>query len=86
MGRLHLKRRQSLESFFAVAQMALAGFGHGLVPAGVARTLGVKAGQWIDLKDAGLTRPVRFVARKSLFSQPLVQSFYVAVSERAELV
>ena len=86
MGRLNLKRRQSLESFFAVAQMALAGFGHGLVPAGVARTLGVSHTEWIDVKDAGLTRPVRFVARKSMFSQPLVQSFYVAVSERAELV
>jgi DNA-binding transcriptional LysR family regulator len=86
MGRLHLKRRESLESFFAVAQMALAGFGHGLVPAGVARTLGVDPDRWIDLKDAGLTRPVRFVARKSMFSQPLVQNFYLAVSERAERV
>ncbi|MEJ2087666.1 MAG: hypothetical protein P8Y69_04165, partial [Gammaproteobacteria bacterium] len=70
----------------AVAQMALAGFGHGLVPAGVARTLGVDPDRWIDLKDAGLTRPVRFVARKSMFSQPLVQNFYLAVSERAERV
>jgi DNA-binding transcriptional LysR family regulator len=83
MRRLNLHRRESLESFFAVAQMALAGFGHGLVPAGVARTLGVKPKTWIDLTDAGLTRPVRFVARKSMFSQPLVQSFYQAVSERA---
>ena len=32
----------SLESFFAVAQMAVSGFGHGLVPIGVARTLGVE--------------------------------------------
>jgi DNA-binding transcriptional LysR family regulator len=83
MGRLHLNRSASLESFFAVAQMALAGFGHGLVPAGVARTLGVQPKQWIDLTEAGLTRPVRFVARKSLFSQPLVQNFYVAVAEKA---
>ena len=83
MGRLHLNRNASLESFFAVAQMALAGFGHGLVPAGVARTLGVQSKQWIDLTEAGLTRPVRFVARKSLFSQPLVQNFYVAVAEKA---
>lgn len=83
MGRLQLNRSESLESFFAVAQMALAGFGHGLVPAGVARTLGVKPGQWIDLTDAGLTRPVRFVARKSMFSQPLVQNFYLAVAEKA---
>jgi hypothetical protein len=63
--------------------MALAGWGHGLVPAGVAGTLGVGPADWIDLAQAGLTRPVRFVARKSLFSQPLVQNFYLAVLERA---
>lgn len=86
MRRLSLHRRASLESFFAVAQMALAGFGHGLVPAGVARTLGVSPESWIDLTDAGLARPVRFVARKSMFSQPLVQGFYQAVSERASAI
>jgi len=86
MRRLNLKRRVSLESFFSVAQMALAGFGHGLVPEGVARTLGVAPDEWISLREAGLHRPVRFVARKSMFSQPLVQDFYAAVSEWAETV
>jgi DNA-binding transcriptional LysR family regulator len=86
MRRLNLKRRVSLESFFSVAQMALAGFGHGLVPEGVARTLGVREDDWISLRGAGLHRPVRFVARKSMFSQPLVQTFYQAVSELAETV
>jgi len=86
MRRLRLTRSASLESFFAVAQMALAGFGHGVVPAGVARTLGVPPDAWIDLTAHGLTRPVRFVARKSMFSQPLVQSFHQAVSESAERV
>jgi DNA-binding transcriptional LysR family regulator len=86
MRRLNLKRRVSLESFFSVAQMALAGFGHGLVPEGVARTLGVREGDWIGLREAGLHRPVRFVARKSMFSQPLVQNFYRAVSELAQTV
>ncbi|MFW6092487.1 MAG: LysR family transcriptional regulator [Pseudomonadota bacterium] len=86
MRRLNLRRRVSLESFFCVAQMALAGFGHGLVPEGVARTLGVTDAQWIGLRHTGLHRPVRFVARKSMFSQPLVQDFYAAVSECAENV
>jgi DNA-binding transcriptional LysR family regulator len=86
MRRLNLRRRVSLESFFSVAQMALAGFGHGLVPEGVARTLGVREAQWISLRGAGLHRPVRFVARKSMFSQPLVQTFYAAVRELAETV
>lgn len=86
MRRLNLHRRVSLESFFSVAQMALAGFGHGLVPEGVARTLGVEGEDWISLRSSGLHRPVRFVARKSMFSQPLVQNFYEAVSEWAETV
>lgn len=86
MRRLNLTRRVSLESFFSVAQMALAGFGHGLVPEGVARTLGVSDADWVSLRSAGLHRPVRFVARKSMFSQPLVQNFYEAVSELAETV
>lgn len=76
MGRLKLTRASSLESFFTAAQMAIAGFGHGLVPAGVARTLGVPEDKLIHLASEGLNRPVRFVARKSMFAQPLVQSFY----------
>jgi DNA-binding transcriptional LysR family regulator len=86
MRRLNLRRKVSLESFFSVAQMALAGFGHGLVPEGVARTLSVHDDQRISLRGVGLHRPVRFVARKSMFSQPLVQNFYEAVSELAETV
>jgi DNA-binding transcriptional LysR family regulator len=84
MKRLRLRRRTSLESFFTVAQMALAGFGHGLVPAGVARTLKVPEAKLIRLGDSGLNRPVRFVARKSMFSRPLIQSFFAAVHARAQ--
>lgn len=76
MAALQLQRSVSLESFFSVAQMAIAGFGHGLVPAGVARTLGVSDASVIPLAAHGLTRPVRFVARKSMFAQELVRSFY----------
>ena len=83
MRRLNLHRAVSLESFFSVAQMALSGFGHGLVPEGVARTLGVPDDRFIRVSGAGLNRPVRFVARKSMFAQPLVQSFYRSVSELA---
>ena len=83
MARLQLTRAVSLESFFSVAQMALAGFGHGLVPAGVARTLGVADQHIIPLAAEGLTRPVRFVARKSIFAQALIRSFYAEVSALA---
>ena len=86
MRRLKLRRLKSLESFFTVAQMALAGFGHGLVPAGVAKTLGVATSKLIPLDQEGMNRPVRFVARKSMFSQPLVQNFYDSVSRHAREV
>lgn len=76
MHQLAIHRATSLESFFAVAQMALAGFGHGLVPRGVARTLGVPLERCIDMGRRGLNRPVRFVARKSTFSRPVIQSLY----------
>ena len=74
--KLRIKREVSLESFFSVAQMAIAGFGHGMVPIGVARTLKVPESCLINLGDKGLFRPVRFVARKSTYSLPIVASFY----------
>ena len=42
MKRLNLYRRTSLESFFEVAQMSISGFGHGLIPEGVARALHIQ--------------------------------------------
>lgn len=83
MRRLELKRTTSLESFFAAAQMARAGFGHGLVPYGVARTLNLDNRNLIKLGDAGLNRPVRFVARKSMYSRPLIRSFYELINQYA---
>ncbi|MBT4162512.1 MAG: LysR family transcriptional regulator [Gammaproteobacteria bacterium] len=74
--KLRIKREVALESFFSVAQMAIAGFGHGLVPIGVAQTLKVPDECMINLDEKGLHRPVRFVARKSTYSLPIVASFY----------
>ncbi|MEE4298102.1 MAG: LysR family transcriptional regulator [Pseudomonadales bacterium] len=84
MRRLRIRRETSLESFFMAAQMALAGFGHGLVPRGVARTLGVPDERCIDMGRRGLNRPVRFVARKSMFSRPLVRNFHAALAKELE--
>ena len=62
--------------------MAIAGFGHGLVPLGVAQTLKVPPEVIINLSDKGLHRPVRFVARKSTYSLPIVASFYQLLSSK----
>jgi hypothetical protein len=56
------------------------------VPWGVARTLGVPEDRVIPLGESGLNRPVRFVARKSMFSRPLVQSFYRLILAHAQTV
>ena len=80
--RLRIRRSVSLESFFSVAQMAIAGFGHGLVPIGVATTLKVPESHFIDLSSQGLSRPVRFVARKSTYSLPIVTNFYQSLAAK----
>jgi len=81
VARLNIRREVALESFFSVAQMAIAGFGHALVPIGVAQTLGVADACLINLGDQGLNRPVRFVARKSTYSLPVVANFYKALTD-----
>ena len=86
MKRLNIHRSTSLESFFAVAQMAIAGFGHGLVPEGVARVLNIDEKKWIHLGEVGLNRPVRFVARKSLYTRPLIESVYESIKAHGEVV
>jgi DNA-binding transcriptional LysR family regulator len=80
--KLRIKREVSLESFFSVAQMAIAGFGHGLVPVGVARTLKIPESCLINMGARGLHRPVRFVARKSTYSLPVVANFYQLLASR----
>ena len=55
---------------------------------GVANTLGIADGDLIKLPRSHasrptLTRPVRFVARKSMFAQALVRSFYAEASAHA---
>ncbi len=82
VSKLRIKREVALESFFSVAQMAIAGFGHGLVPIGVARTLKVNEDCLINLGARGLSRPVRFVARKSTYALPTVANFNKSLKAR----
>ena len=79
MEQLNLHRSTSLESFFAVAQMALSDL-RTLVPTGVAKTLGIPEKKMIRLVFEELSRPVRFVARKSMFAQPLGTTLQGSVS------
>lgn len=82
VSKLRIRREAALESFFSVAQMAIAGFGHGMVPIGVAKTLKVPEQCMINLDEKGLHRPVRFVARKSTYSLPIVANFYQLLANK----
>ncbi len=78
---LGLHPSATLESFFPVAQLALNGFGHGLVPLGVATALQIPVDTLIRLDDDGLSRPISLVARKSTFARPIVRQFHQALSK-----
>lgn len=69
--RAGIKPTQTLESFFAVAQMAMSGFGTGLVPLTVARALKVPPSQIKRLPSPGLMRPIAFIARKSNYNKQI---------------
>jgi DNA-binding transcriptional LysR family regulator len=88
---LGLTPESTLESFFAVAQAAVAGFGHGLVPLGVARSLGIADRFLVALPEPGLARPVHLVGRSRSLVRPAVQCFLgllqaVVEDHRGELI
>jgi DNA-binding transcriptional LysR family regulator len=68
-----------VESFACLVAMAREGLGHALVPAGIARAMGVLARETVRLPPPGLTRPVSFVARKSALARPGVAAFREAL-------
>ena len=63
-----------VESFSAIVQMVQEGFGHGLVPIGVALTMGAPK-KSIQLLIPSLKREIRLISRKNISLLPSVQSF-----------
>ncbi len=78
---LRIEVVQRLESFAGIVQMARAGFGHGLVPEGIARAMGVSAKRLIPLPRPGLTRPVHLLARRRTWERPLADAFHASLCE-----
>jgi DNA-binding transcriptional LysR family regulator len=76
--KLSIEPQMRLESFFAVAQLAAQGFGHGLVPLGVARALGVEERSRLV---AGLTRPVQVVGRATTQARPALREVVAALKQ-----
>lgn len=71
---------RALECFFAAAQLAVTGFGHGLVPIGVAAALRLPATR-LKVLGPELARPISLVARRSVLARPLVQAFGSALDD-----
>ena len=75
---------RTLQSFTAIVQMARSGFGHGLVPSGVARALGIGPDELIHFPSPGLTRPISLIGRPTTLSLPLVQHFHQVLVQSLE--
>ena len=73
---MRIETVQTLQSFAGIAQMARCGFGHGLVPLGIARALGIPDRRLIRFPDPGLSRPIALVGRSTTFARPIVRSFH----------
>jgi DNA-binding transcriptional LysR family regulator len=78
---LRIEVMQRLESFAGIVQMARAGFGHGLVPEGIARALGVSDSRLISLPRPGLARPVHLLARQRTWERPLADALHASLCE-----
>ncbi len=64
-----------VESFSAIARMAVAGLGHGLVPVGIAHAAGLTADQYRISSRARISRPVSIIGRKSVVSRAPTSAF-----------
>jgi DNA-binding transcriptional LysR family regulator len=66
-----------IESFSSAVQLARAGFGHALVPRGVAVAMGVP--EDVLLEVPGLERPIGVCARVTTWERPAVRRFVDAL-------
>lgn len=80
---LGLRPTQTLETFFAVAQVANVGFGLGLVPLGVARAMRI-APKKIHPLNPPLTRPVTIIGQKTVYNKPAIRDFVNVVKAEIE--
>lgn len=79
-----LKVEQTLQSFSAITQMARAGFGHGLVPLGVARAFNIPPSKLVMLPSPGIVIPVSLIGRRTTLALPLTQRFYSALLHQSD--
>jgi DNA-binding transcriptional LysR family regulator len=84
---VQIKIENTLQSFSAIAQMARAGFGNGLVPLGVAEALSIPRNKLVHFPEPQVEVPVSLIGRRSTLARPLVQQFHsrlLAVAKEGE--
>lgn len=72
-----------VESFSAIVQMVQEGFGHGLVPLGVALTMGAPK-KAIQLLIPNIRREIKLISRKNISLLPEIQSFQKSLKETSK--
>ena len=72
-----------VESFSAIVQMVQEGFGNGLVPIGVALTMGAPK-KAIQLLIPNIRREIKLISRKSISLLPEIQSFQKSLKETSK--
>ena len=73
----------SVESFSAIVQMVQEGFGHGLVPIGVALTMGAPK-KSIHLLIPSIKREIKLISRKNISLLPVIESFVKALKQTSK--
>lgn len=79
--RMGIRPTKYLGYFFSIANMAVQGLGHGLVPYGVVQSLGIPKSK-IYFYGKDLSRPISLVARKSVINSPEIVELYDEFKER----
>lgn len=67
---------KSLQSFSAIALFAKAGLGHGLVPHGVAISLGIRDSQLVKIPKPGISIALSLIAQQNTMTQNIYEQFY----------
>ena len=71
--------QQELEGFSAICELARAGFGHGLVPLGITKALGIKPSALVHFPKPGVSIPVSLFGRKSTLARKEIEDLYTAL-------
>ncbi len=75
-----------IESFRAAAQMAIAGYAHGLIPFSIAENMKISPEILLPLFHQKMYRPIQIVTRKSIFQRDDFQKFLIELRKEIEKV